>query len=314
MFGKPLVSVVIPCFNVEECLEAAVQSVFAQYYRPLDIILVDNKSTDKTPLLIKKIAKDHPLMVRSFEQKQQGAPAARNRGLQFAAGEWIQFLDADDLLLPEKIGTQMEQILKSDQTVGVASSAYQIQRRNGTKESFLPDQDPWLGLFRSKLGITSSLLWKKKALIDAGNWKEEQESSQEYELLFRILQKGYEVINTQSVETIVREREFSISNPEGDRGQVDKRWLELRMQIIDYLVLKRPELFERLDYQLSVELLKKLVFYFPYDQQHAEQIFRNYFPGHFRLKDREMGRMYKWLFNGLGFSRGTFIFNKYLAS
>ena len=260
MFGKPLVSVIIPCFNVEEFLEACVHSVFAQSYRPLDIILVDNNSTDNTSTLIRKIAEEHPLMVKVFKQDKQGAPFARNRGLQFAAGEWVQFLDADDLLFPGKIETQMEAVLNSSSNPGLVVGAYEIQKRNGIKESFLPDTEPWLGLFRSKLGITSSLLWNKKIIIQAGSWKEDQESSQEYELLFRILQQGLKLVYTMETQTLVRERSDSISNPNNLGGNY-KRWLELRTKIIDYLVREQPELFERLDYELSVELLKKLVLY-----------------------------------------------------
>ena len=310
MFGKPLVSVIIPCYNAEKDLEACLQSVLSQDYRPLDIIVVDNDSSDGTLGIANKIAADNPLMIKVFKEKKQGAPAARNHGLRFAAGEWVQFLDADDLLRPQKISRQIAFIENHNQSFTLIAGAFEKEYLDGNKSVFLPEREPWLALSNSALGITSSNLWKKEAVLKAGVWKEEQQSSQEYELMFRMLQNQEMVGNTLEVDTVIRERKHSVSNT-GDKKEFYHRWLLLRARIIDYLVLKEPEKFEKLDYALSISLLKKLQYYHQLDRETAMEFSRNYLPPRFRIRGKEMGRIYKLLFNLFGFDRGTALFWKY---
>ena len=96
------ISVVIPCLNVAQYIEECIGSVDKQTYQPKEIICVDNGSEDGTPEVLKRLAKRYPL-IKNFTQPRQGANAARNLGLHLAGGEWIQFLDADDLLEPDKL-------------------------------------------------------------------------------------------------------------------------------------------------------------------------------------------------------------------
>ncbi len=100
-----LVSVVIPCYNVEDYIEECIHSAFAQTHKPIEVICIDNNSTDNTWQKLKQLQEKYPSLLIDKELKP-GAPAARNKGLALSKGEWIQFLDADDLLLPEKIEHQ----------------------------------------------------------------------------------------------------------------------------------------------------------------------------------------------------------------
>ncbi len=98
-----LISCVIPVYNGERFVTEAIESALQQSYRPLQVVVVDDGSTDDTPERL-----------RSFEnridvvtQKNAGAGAARNRGVEAARGQWIAFLDSDDLWLPDKLALQM---------------------------------------------------------------------------------------------------------------------------------------------------------------------------------------------------------------
>ncbi|WP_404310705.1 glycosyltransferase family 2 protein [Neorhodopirellula lusitana] len=91
----PLVSVIIPAFNAERYLGEALDSVLEQAYRPIEIIVVDDGSTDGT----RAITKAYP-EVTYLAQANQGVPNARNAGLRAATADWIAFLDADDYWLP----------------------------------------------------------------------------------------------------------------------------------------------------------------------------------------------------------------------
>jgi glycosyltransferase involved in cell wall biosynthesis len=99
----PAVSVIIPAYNAEAFVEEAVRSVFAQTYRDFEIIVVDDGSTDGTPDVVRSLEGS----VRLIRQRNQGLPAARNAGAAAATGEWLAFLDADDIWLPDKLERQM---------------------------------------------------------------------------------------------------------------------------------------------------------------------------------------------------------------
>ncbi len=104
--GSPTISVVIPCFDAEAHLGAAIASVLAQTRPVLEVIVVDDGSTDDSA----RIAESFGPPVRVIRQSNAGESAARNRGIEAARGEWVAFLDADDLWLPHKLERQAEAI------------------------------------------------------------------------------------------------------------------------------------------------------------------------------------------------------------
>ncbi|MBI3801342.1 MAG: glycosyltransferase [Deltaproteobacteria bacterium] len=98
-----LISCIIPVFNGERYLREAIESIFNQTYRPLEVIVVDDGSTDDTPSVVTSYGEQ----VRCLRQANAGPGAARNLGLTGARGEFVAFLDADDLWHPEKLARQM---------------------------------------------------------------------------------------------------------------------------------------------------------------------------------------------------------------
>ncbi len=101
--NSPLISCIVPVFNGERYLREALDSIFAQTYRPLEILVADDGSTDRTPY----IAAAFGNRLRYLRQDNQGPAAARNLGIRAATGEFIAFLDADDVWHPEKLERQM---------------------------------------------------------------------------------------------------------------------------------------------------------------------------------------------------------------
>ena len=104
--SDPLVSVIIPVYNGARYLRAALESVFAQTYRPLEVIVVDDGSVDDSG----DIAQSFP-EVRYVRQDNQGVAAARNNAIDAARGEFFAFLDQDDLWTPEKLRLQIGHLL-----------------------------------------------------------------------------------------------------------------------------------------------------------------------------------------------------------
>jgi glycosyltransferase involved in cell wall biosynthesis len=105
-----IVSVIIPCFNSEKWILSTIGSVYNQTYKNLEIIVVDDGSTDNTKDIIEANFKE----VRYFFQKNSGPSSARNKGIENAKGKYLAFLDSDDLWEPKKLEKQIEIIQKSD--------------------------------------------------------------------------------------------------------------------------------------------------------------------------------------------------------
>ena len=104
---KPLISAIIPVYNGEKYLAEAIESVLAQSYRPLELIIVDDGSTDGSATIARSYKEAHYIC-----QSNMGVAAARNTGLASAGGEFIAFLDADDMWHPQKIQIQIEYLQK----------------------------------------------------------------------------------------------------------------------------------------------------------------------------------------------------------
>jgi len=241
-----LVSVIIPCYNVQDYIEECLESVYKQTYLDIEIICVDNNSTDRTYSILEK----HELAgkIKLYKEIKKGALAARNLGLKHAKGEWIQFLDADDLLLPNKISNQIG-LIKANRQTGIVAGASQKLNINKNSKIIYPLRDKFLGLLKTNLGNTCANLFHRLSLLDVAGWNEKIESSQEYDLMFRLVKNGNELIFDNKPLTIIRERE---SGQISHRNPIKKwnQYVNLRLEIIDFSSM---ELAKNLDHFLKIK-------------------------------------------------------------
>jgi glycosyltransferase involved in cell wall biosynthesis len=114
-----LVSTIIPVYNRAELLQVAVDSVLAQTWRPIEVIISDDGSTDDTPEAAQALVAAHQGIVRYVRNDNRGPGPAREAGRQLASGEFIQYLDSDDRLLPDKFSLQIA-VLRARPDCGVA--------------------------------------------------------------------------------------------------------------------------------------------------------------------------------------------------
>jgi len=131
----PLVSIIVPCFNAAPWLAKTLESLLAQTWAPCEIIVVDDGSRDTSLAVARSFASRG---VRVIAQTNAGASAARNGGLREARGEFIQFLDADDLVTPDKIAAQVE-LLQSSGGEAVASCRWGRFATDPTAATFVDD-------------------------------------------------------------------------------------------------------------------------------------------------------------------------------
>ena len=170
-----LVSTIIPVHNRATLLQEAVASVLAQSYRPIEVIIVDDGSTDDTPRVADALAAAHPAEILTLHQGNTGPGLAREAGRRVARGEFIQYLDSDDLLLPDKFSLQTSG-LGDNPSCGVAYGYTRYRHADGRAET-----QPWKGsgarvqtmfpsFLRSRWWDTPTPLYRASACEAAGPW------------------------------------------------------------------------------------------------------------------------------------------------
>jgi hypothetical protein len=169
-----LVTVVIPAFNAAATLDATLHSVRAQSHRELEILVVDDGSTDGTAAIVERHARSDPRL-RLIRQANAGVAAARNRGIAEARAELIAPIDADDLWMPTKIEKQLSAMLAAGDDVGFA---YVWQTEIDEQDTVVStahqpgeEGDVFLPLLAWNIvGSGSNALMRKRAAIEAGGF------------------------------------------------------------------------------------------------------------------------------------------------
>jgi glycosyltransferase involved in cell wall biosynthesis len=149
----PLVSIIIPVYNCENYIDETINSALYQEYPNIEIIIVDDGSTDKSLSIAKKYEGQRDLKL--IHQQNAGEAVARNTGLYYANGEWIQFLDADDLISKDKISSQIELIRKYGSNSIYICDYYRFWDDPNTK--------PKLISLRAEENYCNSIEWLTKA-------------------------------------------------------------------------------------------------------------------------------------------------------
>lgn len=228
------VSVIIPCYNVAGHVEAAVRSVWGQTHTDLELVVVDDGSDDGTTDVLERLERDAAGPLHVVRGAHAGASAARNKGLALVTGTYVQFLDADDVLLPGKIARQVALALREGDPELVVG-AYRNRFEDGREETVtVHGGDAWDALIRTQLGTTSANLWQRQAVWAAGGWSEALGSSQDYELMFRMLQAGARVAWDAEPGCIVLKRARGSISRTGERDNW-VRYLELRRRMRDHV-------------------------------------------------------------------------------
>lgn len=172
-----MISVVIPVYNRSLMIREAVESVINQTYRPIELVIVDDGSTDGTEAVLQQLCckSDSNLRILVARQANAGPGVARNLGLSLATGDYIQYLDSDDLLHPEKFALQVA-ALEADPSAGVC---YCITLR---KDPSSGEMVPWARTAESIENIFPSFLprrgwatltplWRRSVCDAIGPWK-----------------------------------------------------------------------------------------------------------------------------------------------
>jgi glycosyltransferase involved in cell wall biosynthesis len=213
----PLVSVIMPAYNVEPYIETALISALDQTYRHLEVIVVNDGSTDGTRAVIDRVARQRQdERLRVIDRANGGLSAARNTGIASARGELLGFLDSDDAWRTDKLELHVR-LLVDDTTLGLtfSYSDYMTEagRLTGTRlrttrhEPTLHDM-----LRRNHCGNGSTVVMRRECFELAGTFREDLKSCEDYELWCRVLwATGFKAACVQQPLTIYRLRDSSLS-------------------------------------------------------------------------------------------------------
>lgn len=192
---KPLVSILMPCFNAESYVGAAIESVLAQTYRHIELIVVNDGSTDGSAAVLEPFGQRG---VTIIHQPNAGQCAAANRALAAAQGDYIKFFDADDLLAPDMIEKQVAALNGSTDCIAFGEwSRFQGEPGEATfpRLEMYRDADPidwlaseWAG--GAPMTQCAMFLIPRRVLLETGGWDERLSLINDFEFFARVLLKA----------------------------------------------------------------------------------------------------------------------------
>jgi glycosyltransferase involved in cell wall biosynthesis len=216
-YEKDLVSIIIPCHNQERFLPACLESIANQEYRPLEVIIIDDGSTDGTSQVMNDFqsVQMNGIEVKCLYQTKQGAQRARNQGCKQARGEYFQFFDSDDILCSAKL---IEQVMafknNSEVDVVYGDGQYLVNFHEndpvkGRVISIGPSADMIESLLFGYWVPPFAYLSRRSAVQRCGPWDNKLEVLQDFEYFLRMALQGCRFHYRQGITGYYRKHSFS---------------------------------------------------------------------------------------------------------
>lgn len=192
--NRPLCSVVIPAYNVERYVAAAVESALAQTYEPVEVIVVNDGSTDGTAGALAPFTD----RIVYIEQANSGVARARNRALSSASGEYVALLDADDLWVPDRLSLCIEAIERNPDELFVTTDAFLIAGEEPTTKRYygdlvdesFPDHVDQLDALARGNFVFISVVARRSLFERAGPFDDRFPPSEDYDMWIRFALAG----------------------------------------------------------------------------------------------------------------------------
>jgi glycosyltransferase involved in cell wall biosynthesis len=232
MSREPLFSVVVPAYNAGATIHSAVGSALAQTQSDLEVVVVDDGSTDDTAEIVGQLSDPR---VRLISQPNGGLAGARNAGIAAAHGTYVALLDSDDLLLPRYLELS-QQALETSAEAGFAyTDAYvfdqtsgRVRRRSAMQRNRPPVPPPvgrddfLMALLRRNFIYVAATI-PRRVLDDVGGFDESRSSAEDYELWLRILIKGYRAAWIPGRQALYRKHS----------GQMSRKLVTMTRNVLD---------------------------------------------------------------------------------
>ena len=266
-----MISILIPCFNAERWIGAAIESALSQSWQDREVIVADDGSTDGSLSIIKSFGD----RLRWVSGPNRGGNVTRNALLAMARGEWVQYLDADDYLLPDKLREHWTWLQSNAADADVVLSPVILEHGAGAdawrEPAPIPEpRDLWVLLVRWYLPQTGGPLWRKQAIVDVGGWNPDQPRAQDYELYLRLIIAGKRFAFCPHAGAIYRQwSDETVCRV--DRPDLRRRVLDIVQRAEDFL-RDQQQLTEPRRRAISIARFEAARAAWPSDRQQARSI------------------------------------------
>lgn len=218
--ASPLVSVIVPCFNYGAYVGDALRSILEQDYPAIELIVIDDGSTDDSALRIEEVLsgwRSYPAVCRVefVRQPNQGVSAALNQGLNLARGEFVATFDADDVMVPGRIALQADYLIAHPQVGCVGGRALRIDqsgavlpKKNKARE--VRRYDFAQALAQALVVGGNLVMYRRDAMFAAGRY-DPQLRVQDFQMTLKIAHAGYHVHVIPDAVTLYRKHEGGLS-------------------------------------------------------------------------------------------------------
>lgn len=185
------ISIIIPAYNAEQYIVQSIESVLNQTHKHFEIIAVNDGSTDTTEDLILSISKQYPAKIKYLRQTNKGVSSARNRAIRESRGEYLAFLDADDIWLPNKLESLISAFTENPEVVLCYSDAYSITANGDLGDTLMRHNNPISGmvlpgLLEQNFILTSTVMLKRHCFFESEGFIECIHLGEDYHLWLRI--------------------------------------------------------------------------------------------------------------------------------
>lgn len=249
---RPLVSVIIPAYQIASYIAETLDSVFAQTVTDFEVIIVNDGSPDTKEL--ERALAPYRDRIHYVRQENRGAGAARNRGVQDARGEFVAFLDGDDLWLADYLEKQLSFAREGGYDLVYADALLfgESPVAGKTYMQTAPSEGPvtFVSLLRNDCNvITSGVVARRCALIEAGLFEESLRNAQDFEMWARMAKRGARLAYQRKVLLRYRCREGSLSGDEMNRLKREIRVYRHIAQTYDLTHAEKAELSRAMELQ-----------------------------------------------------------------
>lgn len=254
MNPAPIVSIVMPAYNAAPYIGETLDSVFAQTFTDYEVIMVNDGAPDT--LELERALVPYQSRIRYIKQENLGAGAARNEGLRAAQGEFIAFLDADDLWFPNYLEEQLQFIRANDFDLVCADAMHFGDSRLAGRtymEAFMQSAPPvgevtFLGLVSAEQSlITSGVVARRAPIIEVGLFDEALRNSQDFDLWLRLVRHGARLAYRKQTLLRYRCQENSLSGDEINRTARQLRVYDKIESSIDFTPEERPAVLRAIE-------------------------------------------------------------------
>lgn len=238
MIMPPKVSILIPCYNSEQFIAETLDSCLVQTYNNIEVIVVDDGSTDHS-LEIAKDYENKDRRIKVISQLNSGACKARNNALEHSIGNYVMFLDADNVISANKVETQLMRLISTGDEKAVATCAWDRFYTTLSEATF-----PQLTVYRdyetgfdmlldlwnnSEMFETACYLLSRSLALKAGKWEESLRKNQDGEYFSRVLILASKVLFCSEAKLYYRTGEYDSVSKGNSKGKIESYLKSLKL-------------------------------------------------------------------------------------